>query len=342
MRRRFVSRAVPTLARLRAQQFRGKRLRAWAGSFALTGTDAALRLVTGLVLAGNPGSFALTGQAASLLSARKLAAGAGSFALTGQDATMFRGKRVGAEAGSFALSGQAASLLKSGRLAAAAGSFALTGTAATLTKSGGVPTIVNSATTNFAAGSPSNVNLPASIVAGNKLVILLGVAGNQTVTTPAGWTASSPLATSGGTAGADRRLYVFEKTASGSEGATVAISSTGTTGGGMAIAYQINGSSSATLYANGGAASTVAPDPPNNNPGSSAATLWIAAAVKRESVDASGAPSGYANLVVSRNGSNISGMAADKTSTASSEDPGTFSGFSVSDNYAAVTLGFRT
>lgn len=79
------------------------------------------------------GSYALTGQAAGVRTARKLVAAQGSYALTGQVAGLKRGYRLAAAAGAYALSGQAAVLRAARRLVAAAGSYALSGQAVTLT-----------------------------------------------------------------------------------------------------------------------------------------------------------------------------------------------------------------
>lgn len=79
------------------------------------------------------GSYALTGQAAAVRTARKLVAAQGSYALTGQAAGLKRGYRLVAAAGAYALSGQAAVLRAARRLVAAAGSYALSGQAVTLT-----------------------------------------------------------------------------------------------------------------------------------------------------------------------------------------------------------------
>lgn len=202
---------------------------------------------------------------------------------------------------------------------------------------GSAPTIVTSTSSNGNGGSPISISLPASLVSGNQLFVFVGCAGNETLSTPTGWSLTAH-ATSGGTAGSDRRLYCWQKTSDGTEGATISSTVTGTSGSWASTAYQINGYNSVTAATTTGTSTN--PDPPNCNPGTSADTLWIPAAVKRESVTAVGAPSGYANLLATRN-LNMSGMAADKTATASSDDPGVFTTFSVSDNYAAITLGIR-
>lgn len=382
MPRRIVSRATGSFARIRAVQFRGKRLRASAASYPLTVQPATLRISADKVLVAGASSFPLTGQAATMRLARRLAAGAASYPLAGQDAsfrkgltlvagaasfpltgqaatlrrarviaagvssfpltgisaTLRKGLTLAAGAASFPLTGQAATLKRGMKVAAAAASYPLAGQAATLTKSGGTPAIVNSVGTNGPnSTSPASVSLPSSIVAGNKLVVLFGTNGSTSVTTPSDWTLVGTA--SNGSGPLDRKLAVFEKIADGSEGSTLSVTFGGAAWG--ATAYQISGSASATLYAGTGS-SSANPDPPNNNPGTSAATLWIVGASKRQTTTLSSAPSGYSNLITGlSSGSNASVASADKTSTASSEDPGTFTG-SGADTWAAVTLGIRT
>lgn len=134
MRRHLVSRVLSGFAIIGRAQFRSKRLRASAASFALTGSDVTLRLGTLLILEAGAGTFSLTGQTASLLAGRRVAAAAASFALSGQDVTLQKRKTLVAEAASFALSGQVATLKVARRVVAEAASFALTGTAATMRK----------------------------------------------------------------------------------------------------------------------------------------------------------------------------------------------------------------
>jgi len=103
-----------------------KILAADAGSFALTGTVAALK--KGYRLSAESGSFSQAGTAATLKAARKVVAVTGSFALTDTAAGVKKGYKIGAEAGSYGLTGTAAALKKGRTLVADAGSFAVTGT----------------------------------------------------------------------------------------------------------------------------------------------------------------------------------------------------------------------
>jgi hypothetical protein len=106
-----------------------------AGSYALTGADAALRHAWKLD-ATTGGSYALTGTDTPVLHKWKIAADGGSYALTGTDATLTKAgspsKTLAADAGSYALSGSSASVLHSWKLAADSGSYALSGANASL------------------------------------------------------------------------------------------------------------------------------------------------------------------------------------------------------------------
>jgi hypothetical protein len=112
----------------------GYTLTADSGSYSLTGVAAALRATR--ALAGAAGSYALTGQDATLTYTPAggeftLTADAGSYALTGVAAGLKSGRKVAGAAGSYSLSGQAAGLRRGRNLVAAAGSYTLTGVAAT-------------------------------------------------------------------------------------------------------------------------------------------------------------------------------------------------------------------
>ena len=101
-----------------------------AGSFTLTGQDIAFGLVK--ILTADAGSFTLTGQDAVLQAARVLTADAGTFTLTGEDAALTRALIMAADAGSFALTGQDVVFGLVKIMTADAGSFTLTGQDAVL------------------------------------------------------------------------------------------------------------------------------------------------------------------------------------------------------------------
>lgn len=83
-------------------------------------------------LTAAPGSFALTGQAATLTTQRLLTAAQASFTLTGNAATITTQRSITAAQASFTLTGSAAGLTAQRLLTAAQASFTLTGNAAAL------------------------------------------------------------------------------------------------------------------------------------------------------------------------------------------------------------------
>ena len=85
-------------------------------------------------LTADPGSFAITGTAASLEFGRRLDAAAGSFAVTGTAASLEKGFEVAADPGAYTITGTAATLQRTARLSADSGAFSITGTAASLEK----------------------------------------------------------------------------------------------------------------------------------------------------------------------------------------------------------------
>ena len=132
------------------------------GTFAVSGTAATL--ARGLYIDAQPGTYALTGTAATL---EKTAAGAftidaqpGTFSISGTAATLAYGRKFDAQPGAFTLSGAAATLTKNAaqafELNAQTGSFAIGGTAATLAYSGSsIWTDINRGSTSWTNLSPA-------------------------------------------------------------------------------------------------------------------------------------------------------------------------------------------
>jgi hypothetical protein len=87
----------------------------------------------GATIAGDSGTYTLTGSDVSLKAGRKLAADSGSYSLSGTDAAFKRGYALAASSGTYTVSGTAVSLKAGRKLAADSGSYTLTGTDATLT-----------------------------------------------------------------------------------------------------------------------------------------------------------------------------------------------------------------
>lgn len=100
------------------------------GSYAISGSAATFRRATRL--SAEAGVYTISGATATLKAAKKLVVDAGSYAISGAAATLLRGKTLAADAGVYAITGSAAGLRKAWKLVAAAGSYVLTGSAALL------------------------------------------------------------------------------------------------------------------------------------------------------------------------------------------------------------------
>lgn len=85
-------------------------------------------------LTSDSGSYALTGTDASLKLGLRLEADAGSYSLTGANATLFEGKGIAADAGSYVVTGTAAILTANRTMVAASGSYAITGSSSVLSR----------------------------------------------------------------------------------------------------------------------------------------------------------------------------------------------------------------
>lgn len=157
-----------------------------AGSYAITGSAATLR--RGVPIVAGAGSYALTGSAAALVHAAKLTAGAGSYAVTGANASLLHGVKLAAAAGSYAISGQAATLRRNLPIAAGAGAYAITGAPASLLHqwrigagagsyaiTGVAATLVHAAKLAAAGGSYAITGSDASLLTVEDKAILAGV-----------------------------------------------------------------------------------------------------------------------------------------------------------------------
>lgn len=133
-----------------------------------------------------------------------------------------------------------------------------------------------------AAGSTHNVQMPATVAAGDLLVMIIasrdGNAGNAGLTTPSGWTQRVARTTGLGT---PNYTYVFTKTAAGTEGGTtVAITSASASTVLSAQTWRIQAGSwggTPQAAADNDLGANTTPDPPSLTPGwTGYQTLWIA------------------------------------------------------------------
>lgn len=119
------------------------------------------------------------------------------------------------------------------------------------------PVVEATASTNYSADQTSHViNLPSGITAGDLLLVWFCWDGNAaSVTTPSGWTAGTSTLTQ-----TDRSI-LFYKTASGSEGSTVTIT-TSASESSSAVAFRISAWTSITISESTNASSSLF-NPPN-------------------------------------------------------------------------------
>jgi hypothetical protein len=192
------------------------------------------------------------------------------------------------------------------------------------------PTIVSNNTTIQETVSTAHaVPLPGSYAAGDLLIVIFAWYGNATATTPSGWTLLGSRVDPGGT---NRVTFtVYYKTATGSEGSTVSI----TTNAGIhsaQVALSIRGWSgtpemAAENYGGTGATGNTS-DPPALTPSWGALnTLWIAVGANVNATISSG-PTGYSDFTAiettTHTTTDASVASAWKQSSAASEDPSSF------------------
>jgi len=183
------------------------------------------------------------------------------------------------------------------------------------------PVVAATNTSTVTVPSTTHVcNLPASISAGDLLLLFFfsGAGGAHTVSTPADWSALFNDTDSAG-----QRLVCFFKVASGSEGATVNVT-TSAARESRHVSYRM------TAYQDSpeaGATATNAdanPDPPSLTPSwGSDDTLWIALFGSNDNTTTPTLPTNYANQV-SATSSFLILHTCRRSLAAASEDPSTF------------------
>lgn len=197
--------------------------------------------------------------------------------------------------------------------------------------------VVQATSTGNSAGvraTTSNVNLPSSVAAGEKLLVIFACERSAAdPTTPAGWTLRS-----GPTASANVSLTVFEMTAVGGEtSVTVSHGSNRTAW----TCYRISGWQGGAEAGTAATGTSTTPNPPSLTPSwGSASTLWLAvAALDGATAAPSSYPSGYSGGISDYSATTTRAMSAQKDSAAASEDPGTYT--TTSGAWAAQTIAIR-
>jgi phage gp45-like len=97
---------------------------------------------TGYTVTADNGTYAVTGQSATLLRSKVLSGDFGSYTVTGQSATLLRSKVLSGDYGLYTLAGQDASIRRTRLFEANTGQYALTGQDAIITL-GGSPIVVD-------------------------------------------------------------------------------------------------------------------------------------------------------------------------------------------------------
>lgn len=172
------------------------------------------------------------------------------------------------------------------------------------------PVRAATALTTAAAGPALEVNLPASISAGDVLIVELFAYGGDTATTPSGWTALD----------SETGTYWFKKTAAGDEGAILAITMSGTAPN-MAIASRWTGASGNVEAANAVSGLDVGSLTPSWG---AKDTVWLTSLASNIGVSGNNdsvPPTNYANAVETASGF-VGLMSAYRELNATSEDAG--------------------
>ena len=133
------------------------------------------------------------------------------------------------------------------------------------------PTIVNTTSGGGDADDPILAPLPASLVAGNLIIVAVSYT-DETITaaTPSGWDLSA------GSDMSDDAYVIYTRTSDGSEGATLSINMSAAVDEWGSFAYQISDWTSFEFSAPSQGGSGTQPDPPNFTPALGADDiLWI-------------------------------------------------------------------
>lgn len=203
------------------------------------------------------------------------------------------------------------------------------------------------------AGTSHTVNLPASISAGDLLIVHFGyVVIGQTISWPAGWNAVPSAKIEGATlAGLD----IGYRLADGSEGATISVGTSASTKSAH-TSYRITGAENPSTQVpesvTGATAESGAnPDPPSISPtGGSKDYLFLASAfhVGESAFNVvTGIPASYSNGKTGDTGGTGSATtngdvaSAERQLTASSENPGTFAYGSATSAWVAQTVAIH-
>lgn len=206
-------------------------------------------------------------------------------------------------------------------------------------KGGPAPVVVGTNSANAGNASSIAAALPASIAAGDLLVLVaaIGRAGAWDISTPSGWSEALKIVGPGNL----RRFAIYTKEATGSEGSTVTVNSPTGSCEWVTLSYRITGQGSGKLAVSAGATGTsAAADPDAAVPTWRKGSLYLAlcAHVTSSSIPSS-APAGYSNLIsdARTSGSSVRAAGAQASGRDNPVDPGAFT-LAASLSWAAATL----
>lgn len=209
-----------------------------------------------------------------------------------------------------------------------------------------VPSVIQTGTSTApdTFDSTKDITLPSGITAGSKLLCIIDTTNQNTVSSaPSGWT----LVSGGSNTSTANKLFLYEKTASGSEGGTN-------------IVWTFSGSCIATIHfyelslPNNQIEVTFATatdDPPNHSP-SAGSNDYIFIAVGcslANTTRCDAAPSGYSNLIYTESSTNDNASGAHVAmatarvfkNAVSSENPGAFTWTGARTTPIAATISCR-
>jgi hypothetical protein len=206
------------------------------------------------------------------------------------------------------------------------------------------PTVRSTAVTNgTAATSTPTINLPATVSAGDILIVLIRQDNEEGYTWPAGWTALDPLPDTSD--GSDDQTSCRWKTATGSEGGTTIQLSRTQSNKFAALSYAIAGANHIEAGGLTVGAST-APNALTFAPsGGTQDYLWLnmGAWEGEQTSPPAATPTNYSNVIGANSGTagavttNCRVASCRRTTTAASEDASAWT-ISASDNWTAFTI----
>ena len=196
------------------------------------------------------------------------------------------------------------------------------------------PDLEASASTSIPApdvDTTHDVNLPASIQADEKLVMAVAIwaGASRTISTPSGWTAEGTESSEGGF----RRVSIFSKTASGSEGSTVTVTTSGTIGGLAALTYRFSDAGEVVAETVDG--NSAAPNPPNLDRTTEAKRKWLAGTWAEPPF--TGDPADYEDALQASATYGLRILSRDRKISA--ENPAAFALDATDANWIAFTIG---